>query len=321
MRNFFILFLAVLLFCAPSVARAELINGVAAVVADSVITFQQVDLFTTQNELAVRSQYGSQSELYYRRMVEVRSNGLELLVERQLILHDFDVSGFSVPDAIIDEYVQDEIHDRYSDRVQFTKELQAQGLTLEQFRSRMRENLIVTEMTRKNVPDPIISPHRIEQFYNEHHEDFKVQDEIKTRMIVINQSATDDPGTAKKRATEILSQIKGGASFEEMARVYSDGSQRSEGGENGWQEVSVLNKAIVDPLAKLKTGEYSGVIETPSACFIVQLEDRRPAHYRPLSDLRDEIERTLMAQDRSEKRKQWIARLKKKTFFRYFEPI
>ena len=50
-----------------------------------------------------------------------------------------------------------------------------------------------------------------------------MEDEIKLRMIVLNKSSPDDTNTVKL-ANEILIQIKGGATFEEMASVYSQGS-------------------------------------------------------------------------------------------------
>jgi peptidyl-prolyl cis-trans isomerase SurA len=319
MRNFGKLLLAGILMSAPALGvRAELANRIAAIVSDSIITSQQVDLFIGQAAMGVQDQYGNRPELYQKQMAALMNNGLETLVQYRLILHDFDTLQGKVPESIIDQIVNDRIHERYSDRVQFTKMLQKGGMTQEQYRKQVRDQLIIEDMTHQFVKDPIISPHKIELYYTSHREEYKVEDQVKTRMIVLNQPAAELPGAAKKRAEEILSQIKGGAAFEEMAKVYSDGSQRLQGGENGWQELSVLNKALIDPVSKLAPGECSGVIETPQACFLVLLEERRPTHYQPLSELRQEVERNLMIQEVSRLQKKWIDRLKKKTFVRYF---
>ena len=306
------------LLATASALRGELVDRIAAIVADSIISSQQIELFVSQVEPAVRERYRNEPEMYEKQMDKLAKDALEQLMERELILHDFSVSGFSVPESLIDEYVQDEITRRFSDRVNFMKRLQSEGMTVEQFRKQLRDRLIVDEMTRKFVPEPIISPRKIEAYYTAHHEEYKVEDQVRTRLIVINQNADDPAGTAKRRCQEILTQIKQGAAFDEMARVYSEGSQRSEGGEAGWQEVSVLNKALVAALDKLKPGDISDVIETPQACFIMQLEERRPAHYRPLSELRDDIEHTLMAEESGRLRDKWINRLKKKTYVAYF---
>jgi peptidyl-prolyl cis-trans isomerase SurA len=317
-RSLKLLLAAALVSASAMRVHAELVDAITAVVADSIITLQQIGLTIAQPEQLAREQFRNDPDKYQEKHEELFTNGLELLVERELILHDFDVSGFNFPESIIDEIVQDRINELYGNRVQFIKTLQSEGMTLEGFRKKVRDDLIIGEMTRKYVPEPIISPRAIQDYYTNHLEDFKVSDQVKTRMIVINQPVPDDPGAARRRAEGVLTQLKGGAAFEDMARGYSDGSQRYQGGENGWQEVSVMNKALLEPLAKLKPGEYSDIIETPEACFIILLEERRTAHYRPLSELREDIERTLAIGARRTLHDRWIERLKKKTFKAYF---
>jgi parvulin-like peptidyl-prolyl isomerase len=119
-------------------------------------------------------------------------------------------------------------------------------------------------------------------------------------------------------AGEILSKIKEGAAFADMAAVYSQGSQRNQGGDWGWVEKSVLRKELAETAFSLKPGEISSVIETPEACYLMLVEEKRAAHVKALGDVRDEIEKTMLAQERARLQKQWIERLKKKTFVRYF---
>jgi parvulin-like peptidyl-prolyl isomerase len=79
-----------------------------------------------------------------------------------------------------------------------------------------------------------------------------------------------------------------------------------------------LRKELAEAAAALKPGDLSGVIETPEACYLMLVEGKRPAHIQSLSDTRGEIEGTLLRQERARLQDQWIARLKKKTFVRYF---
>jgi hypothetical protein len=48
------------------------------------------------------------------------------------------------------------------------------------------------------------------------------------------------------------------------------------------------------------------------------VEQRRPAHVRPLAEVQDEIERALLAQEHARLQKLYVDRLRKKTFVRYF---
>jgi peptidyl-prolyl cis-trans isomerase SurA len=312
---------AVALARAAEPAPIELADRVLAIVADAIITTQQVENRVGRYESSIASKFGKGTQMYNQQLNRMGANELDTLVEQQLILHDFKSTGFNIPETLIDEYIQDDIRLTYgTDRVRFTKELKSRGLTFEQFRKTERDNLIINEMVRKNVPEPIISPHKVEEYYNANRDKkYTIGDEVKTRVIILSQSANEEPGAAKRLAQEILSKIKAGVPFEEMARINSDGPQRTEGGENGWLESSALADALKDPVTKLKAGECSEVIETPTACFLILLEDRRPAHYTPLNDVRGVIEHELALQEKARVHDQWIGRLKAKTFVRWFK--
>ena len=62
----------------------------------------------------------------------------------------------------------------------------------------------------------------------------------------------------------------------------------------------------------------SDPIDTPDAVYLMLVEDKMPAHAKPLADVLADIEKTLRVQQQSQLEKQWIDGLKKKTFVRYF---
>lgn len=317
----FILVLSVLCGFGPP-SRAELADGILAIVNNTVITRAQVLEFIAPAMDALRQQYAGQedeSSNFGQKATAIFNDGLEQLVDNQLILHDYETSGYvPLPDSFVNQLVDDRIRQRYGDRITLMKTLQAQGVTYEQFRKEVRDQYIIMAMRSKNVSQEIvISPYKIEQYYLAHQADFKVGDQVKLRMIVLNKSSPDDP-SAHRMADEIMTEIKQGASFAQMASVYSQGSQKNEGGEWGWIDRSVLRKQLADIAFSLKPGEMSGVIDTPQACYLMLVEQTRAAHVKPLNEVRKDIETTLRAQEQSRLEKQWIAQLKKKTFIRYF---
>jgi peptidyl-prolyl cis-trans isomerase SurA len=305
-------------FCATLPLRAELADGVKAVVSDSVITYSQIQDMIAPTLDTLRQQYAGQPEAFQQKLNDLLNDSLEQLVERQLILRSFETEGYQLPDSYVDQMVQDRIRERFGDRVTFIKTMQAQGMTAEQFRKEVRDQYIISALRQKNVSQAIvISPYKVETYYLAHQDDFKMEDEIKLRMIVLNKTSADDTNTVKL-ADEILAKIKEGATFEEMASVYSQGSQQQQGGDWGWVERSVLRKDLADAAFALKPGQISGVIETPESDYIMLVEQIRPAHVKPLNEIRDDIEKTLRAQEQARLEKQWIDGLKKKTFIRYF---
>jgi len=182
----------------------------------------------------------------------------------------------------------------------------------------VRDQTIVTFMRSKNISQEIIiSPYRVEAYYRAHQDDYKVEDEIKLRMIVLNKTAGDETN-ALNLAREIRDKIKAGAAFAEMASIYSQDSLRSQGGDRGWVERSVLRQELADAAFALQPGQVSDVIETPAACYLVLVEEKREAHVKPLSEVRDDVEKSLRAHEQARLEKQWIARMKAKTFILYF---
>ena len=95
-------------------------------------------------------------------------------------------------------------------------------------------------------------------------------------------------------------------------------SQKAQEGLTGWEDISKVNEAFRDAIAKLKPGEHTDVVDTSTACFLLRVEDRRPTHLKPLSEVRDEIEKTLRTQEKTRLYEKWIKRLEKKTLVESF---
>ncbi|MFM2295957.1 MAG: Peptidylprolyl isomerase [Verrucomicrobiota bacterium] len=304
-------------FIAP--ARAELANGVKALVGDKIITYQQVEATAARSVELLRRQYALQPSVFQEKVQQTISDSLEALVTRELIIHEFKSAGYQMPENVIEEEVRKQSRERFGDRATLTKTLKAEHMTYDEFRERIREGLIIDGMTAKFIYGAsIASPKKIEDFYNAHASEFKAEEEVKLRMIVLDTTAASTAEARKKLADEIISKLKDGATFSEMAAIYSTGSQRERGGDWGWVQRKVLRAELADAAFKLGKGEHSQPIETPEACYVLLIEDVHAARQLPLSEVRDVVEKNVLAQDRSKAQKEWIDRLKKKTFVRYF---
>jgi parvulin-like peptidyl-prolyl isomerase len=348
-------------------AQPRIGDGIAAIVNDAVITFHEVRNYTQPVLEVLGRTYFSQPEAFEQKQMEALTKGLEDLVEKQLILDDFRSQGGALPDNIIDDEINARIRQRFGDRARLTKTLQAQGLTYETYRQRTRDEIIVGFMRQKNIAAAIvISPAKIERYYATNLNQFKVGEQVKLRMIVLNAPS----GLAeekRKLAEEILAKINEGASFTEMASIYSEGSQRQAQGDWGWVERSVLQKGLSDAAFDLSPGKHSDVIglanessevywicrydktgrmisarkyssrdtsvegktideaglaaqnlPPPQLFYLMLVEDKRVARVRALQEVRDEIEKELIAQERARLQRKWIDRLKKRSFVLYF---
>jgi parvulin-like peptidyl-prolyl isomerase len=315
------LFAGALLMAAAAQAEPVPINWLSALVNDVPITYKDVYDGTVEEEQRIRQEYRNQPQVREKKISQLKADVLSLLVERQLILSEFKSAGYQVPQSLVDDYIRATIREKFGDRARMIQTLAKQGVTYEAYRKTLQEDFIIGGMTTKNVGgEVLISPYKIEKYYNENIDKFKVDDMLEMRMIVLAYRTGRDEVATKKFAEELREKIVNGASFADTAKAYSDGSQRSEGG--SWPEVyrKTLREDLADVAFSLKPGEMSPVLEKRDGCYIMQLEKSVPAHTKTLSEVRDEIEQILRRQEQQRARDQWINRLKGKSFVLYIPP-
>ncbi|HEV2210591.1 MAG TPA: peptidyl-prolyl cis-trans isomerase [Verrucomicrobiae bacterium] len=360
---------AVCLGLFASRATADLANGIEAVVDDSVITYHEV---TIKNPLvyedAIRQLRNDRIALE-QRLGQIRGENLDLLIKSQLILHDFKTSGYGLPESVLDDIVQERIKSKFGDEATLTRTLKEEGLTKERFRAQIRDQFIIEAMRAKNVSQEIIiSPHKVEAYYQAHKDEFKVEDQVKLRAIVLRPSGDTNAPPADQLANDILLQLNEGAAFDDLAKIYSQGDKKTTGGEWGWYEQGSLSKGLADIAHDVPTGKYSKVFSRtagddywiyeyqnceptlgrhygldpashkqklleekhfsdgadianlPSAneFYLLQVEDRKAEHYKPLNDVRDLIEKNLTSDERGRLEQQWLDKLRKKTFVKRY---
>jgi len=73
----------------------------------------------------------------------------------------------------------------------------------------------------------------------------------------------------------------------------------------GWIGKDVLRKELNEIAFSLKAGQYSHVIETAEGYYILQVEDVKPAHTVALAEVRDDIEKILLQQQRAKMQEDW----------------
>jgi len=296
--------------------QAQVVNGIAAIVNEAIITHDDVLNDVARAWELLERTYSRQPEILNQKKIETYKQSMEELVQRKLILHEFKTAGYILPESVIEDSVNDRIREQFGDRVKWTKSLQAQGITAETYRQQIRELFIVDAMRRKNINSGIfISPDKIEHYYQAHQDEFKMEDQVKLRMIFLDRSKHE---TGDKLAKEISSKLDEGVSFAEMATVYSDESQASQGGDRGWVERKKLKPELDTVAFSLKPGQRSGVIEQPEGYYLILVEEMHSMHIKPLDEVRGDIERNLVVTENTRLREKWISRLKAKSFVRYF---
>jgi parvulin-like peptidyl-prolyl isomerase len=311
---------AALAACTPrSDAIATPIDGYAAIVNDRVITVGEVFELIQPAEEQLRLTY-SGAELE-ERVRQVYTNALASLIDRALIVEEFDAQGGSLPDRYVNDRLDAFIQDRFKgDRAAFIDALTEQQVTLEEWREDLKERLIVNLLRRQEVQDKIrISPTLVRERYEAEKHKYQTEEKARIRMIMLNRGATENERAVKlQEANSLVERLKGGADFAAVARESSEGSKSGDGGDFGWVNSADLRPEFKEAIADLKPGEISEPVEAGDELYIIKLEEFQPAGTIPFEEVRKSIEDQLRDEEADRLYKAWTNRLRRKFYVQVF---
>jgi len=143
-------------------------------------------------------------------------------------------------------------------------------------------------------------------YYDVHRDEYRVPEQVNVRHILIKtplpgpDGKTDQKGIdeAKKKADDVLKQLKAGGNFADLAKKYSeDTSSAKNGGSLGWIQRGRFPSPDVEKAAfSLPKGATSDVISAGYGFDIVHVDDKQDAHAKTLDEVKDQIEPVLKQQ-------------------------
>jgi len=137
-------------------------------------------------------------------------------------------------------------------------------------------------------------------YYDLHRDELRVPEQVNVRHILIKTPLPGPDGkvdpkgieAARKKADDILKQLKAGANFADLAKKSSDDtSSAKDGGSLGWIQRGRFGSQQEDnAVFALAKGATSDVIDTGSGFDIVHVDDKQDAHAKTLDEVRAQIE-------------------------------
>ncbi len=301
-------------------AAAEVVDGIAAVVNGTVITYSQVREILRGREEALRSAY--HGEELANKVKEMRLAALKDLIDRQLVIQEFKDKGLNIPEYLIDEQVKRIVREQFGDdRAAFVRTLKSQGYTITQFKKVEREKMIVVAMRQTFVRDDFaISPTQIQGYYDKHKDEYSTPEQIKLRMIVLREDSDTGPAGGKaEMAKEIRAKLASGAEFGRIAQMYSEDPTTQEAeGDWGWVDKKTLSKELTDHAFALRAGEISEVFQLGNSYYIMMVEARKNAAVKPIGEVRDEIKQNLEQQEKTRELQRWLDGLRQHAYIKIY---
>jgi peptidyl-prolyl cis-trans isomerase D len=142
-----------------------------------------------------------------------------------------------------------------------------------------------------------VSDADVQAYYSGHAAQYKTEEQVKTRHILIASKAGADAATdaaAKAKAQDVLKQVQAGGKFADLAKKYSDDpGSKDNGGELVLMPTASLDPAYAKAAMALNPGQTSGLVKSAFGYHIIQTEQKQVAGVKPLAEVKDTIVKTL----------------------------
>jgi peptidyl-prolyl cis-trans isomerase SurA len=294
-------------------------NGIVAVAEEKIITVADIMQYIGPLLPQLRNEAKNEKE-YNDRLDQLYDSATQDLIDRVLIVKEFRKDEKrQIPISYIENAMADELAERFEgDRSKFLAYLRSKGQTIRDYRKEIEENIIFQYMQgQQRKSQSVVSPVRIETYYNENKDRFYREDEVHLRLIQITRTETETDATLMEQGNMIVARFKSGEKFEELAKQFSKDLKRSKGGDWGWLKRSDFRTEFSEVAFSLKKGDAGNPILLPEGAFILYAEDRRFAGIQPIDEVRDQIERVLVQQMSRSGQERWLERLRRNGFVKY----
>lgn len=333
------------LACLPALAGAQVVEEIIARVNNQIITRSEFDRSKDQLRDEVKTQDPANADKLY---ADREKDVLRDLIDQQLLLEkgkDLGISGDTDLIKALDEMRKEMKLDSLE---ALEKEATKQGVSWEDFKQERRNQLITQKVIGEEVGSHLsITKDEAQAFYDQHKNEMEQPEAIRLSEILIApktaaaapsqpaaapaadpntpavsaaQPAADDAtalSIAEAKANDLLKQIHDGASFEDIAKKYSDGPSATDGGTLGVFKRGQLAKELEDRTFAMKGGDITDVIRTKQGYVILKVNEHITAGIPPLKEVLPRIQDALYYQKLQPALRTYLTKLREDAYIYY----
>jgi peptidyl-prolyl cis-trans isomerase SurA len=255
------------------------------------------------------------------------------LIDSRLLSQKADELGISADTDVIKRL--DELRKQmHADSMEdLEKAAQAQGVSFEEFKQNLKENILTQKVIQQEVGGHIsVTQQEIQAFYDQHKNEMQRPEQVRLREILIStqppappkaapgQPAAPPPPTdelvaqAKVKADEIHGQLTKGASFEELAKKNSAGPTADQGGDLEYFKRGTLSKQLEDQVFALKPGQFTEPIRTNQGWVILKVTEHQSEGIPPLKEVEPMIQERVYMTKMQPALREYLTKLREEAY-------
>ncbi len=265
-----------------AVAGPVVVDRVVAVVNNEIITMS--DLQREQQKHATITD---------QRLV------LEGMIDRKLQMAAAKRNGIDVTDGELTEGIDDIRKRNNMTAAQFEQALAKEGLTLEQYRAELREQMTLSRLFNKYVRTGLaVDDAEARAYYDRNAKQYSLPEEVKVRHLVVAVPEKASPAevkAAQEKAAALMERIRTGEDFIRLIREHSDSPSAKQDGDLGFLQRGHAIPELEEAAKSLKPGEFAGPVRCDDGFHIIRVEDIRTP-VQPFEKVKEDITRMLFEQ-------------------------
>lgn len=249
---------------------------------------------------------------------KIQNRVLDEIINHRLQAQHAERLGVTASEGELDEAVADVMVKNNLTPKQFDALLQREGLTMEQYREKLKEQIVRRRVFNFEVVSRVqVTDADVRDFYRENAEKFIPPEEVVLSQIFIPLPTNGDELSrlaASKKADLVMSALRRGEPFAEVARAHSEDPTSSRGGKLGRFSKGDMMPAIESVAFEMSEGEIRGPISTDRGLHFIKVDRKWGDKPLPLPQVEENIKKHLTAKRRNGRYHEWMETLRGDAF-------
>lgn len=300
-------------------AEGVLVDRIVAQVNDDIITLYELNRKAGPYIKRVQAMARPLEE--ERRMIyELREKVLNQMVDEKLTDQEIERYNIRVSEEAIDNTIEEMKKQRRITDQQLRDSLQKEGLTMEEYRTQMKNQILRVRLVNREVKSKIvITDEDIRAYYEKNKAQYVGEGRVHLRQILmVTPPGADAEAKAaiREKMVRVRQQAVDGAAFADLAREHSDSPLAKEGGDLGTFPLTDLAPQILNALAGLKAGDVTDIVDTDQGLQLFYVEALEEGQGKTLEEVSAEIENILYDEIVNQKFTTWLTDLRERSHIR-----
>lgn len=299
--------------------QSEIVDRIVAVVNNEIITLYDLNRTFGPYASNIKAlKYPPEKER--QTLFQVRQDILNQLIDSMLADQLVKRNQITVSQKEINLTIE-----RIKESRQFTEEqlrqgLASQGMTMEEYRQEIQEQILRSKLVNREVKAKIvITKEDIKEYYDTHREKYAGEKKYYLWNVFIKVSidgSQSERNNARYKMEAILGKLKQGQSFESLVDELKNSSSAIKGTDLGLYRLEELSQQLREVVNKMETGQFSGVLETNFGYQILYVQKIEELRAKSLEAVGSEIEELLYNELVDNKYQEWLDQLRARSHIR-----